>query len=323
MYSAAYQPFMQAFQLTGTAGIDDLRPIVLPVPSPGAGQVLLHVHALSLNPIDVQTTYGRGVYAALQHQELLVPGWDVSGVVVAVGEGVAEDLIGQAMFGVVNFPAPGGTYAEYVVAPARELTLKPVSLSHTEAAAAGLAALTAWQTLTNTAHLQPGQRILIHAAAGGVGHFAVQLAKELGAYVIGTSSGASRVFVLSLGADEHVDYTQQQVDEVMAPVDVVLDTLGGDASRHSIPIIKAGGMLISLRSDLSNDLAALALAYGVSLKRFQFVACPANLQQVAARLTTGELHVHVARTWPFALLPEALRQVANNHVQGKVCVTLE
>jgi NADPH:quinone reductase-like Zn-dependent oxidoreductase len=313
---------MNALILTGTTGPDSLQPATLPTPAIGAAEVLVQVKAISLNPVDVKTTYGKGVYGRLKEEKPLIPGWDISGIITQVGESVTEFEPGDEVFGMVNFPGHGRAYAEYVAAPAAHLALKPATISHEEAAAATLAALTAWQALVTKANVQAGQRVLVHAAAGGVGHFAVQLAKSLGAYVIGTSSAAKRDFVLSLGADEHVDYIQVRFEEVVQPVDMVLDTIGGDNMVRSLEVVKSGGTLISIPSGLSPDIAERAAAKGVHGFFFLVSSSGADMQQIAERLADGRLEAHVSQALPFAELPEALRLVESGKTQGKVVVTL-
>jgi NADPH:quinone reductase-like Zn-dependent oxidoreductase len=314
---------MKAFQLMGTAGIEDLHLTQLPLPTPAAGEVLVKVRALSINPVDVKTAHGHGVYSSLKDAQPLIPGWDISGEVVSTGSELLDFIPGDEVFGLVNFPGHGRAYAEYVAVPARHLAHKPTNISHAEAAATPLAGLAAWQALVTNAHVQAGQRVLIHAAAGGVGHFAVQLAKELGAYVIGTSSAAKRVFVLSLGADAHVDYTQQRFEDVVPPVDVVLDTIGGETTRRSLAVLKPGGTLISLPIGLSPDLLEEARARQVRGQHFLVVSNGDDMHQLATRLAAGMLHTHVSRTWPFEHLPDALRQVEGGHTQGKISVLLD
>ncbi|GAB3572279.1 NADP-dependent oxidoreductase [Hymenobacter daeguensis] len=313
---------MHAFTLSGTTGPGSLQITALPIPAIGAAEVLVQVKALSLNPIDVKTTHGQGVYGYLKAEQPVIPGWDISGIVTQVGAEVSSVKPGDEVFGMVNFPGHGRAYAEYVAAPAAHLARKPASSSHEAAAAATLAALTAWQTLVTRANVQAGQRVLIHAAAGGVGHFAVQLAKSLGAYVIGTSSAAKRDFVLSLGADEHVDYTQVRFEDVVQTVDVVLDTIGGDNLARSLNVVKPGGTLISISSPLSPDTTERAAAKGVHGYFFLVTSNGADMQQIAERLADGRLKSHVSQRLPFAELPEALRLVESGTTQGKVVVAL-
>jgi NADPH:quinone reductase-like Zn-dependent oxidoreductase len=313
---------MNAFILTGTTGPDSLQTTTLPTPTIGAAEVLVQVKAIGLNPVDVKTTHGKGVYGRLKDEQPLIPGWDISGIVTEIGADVTAFKPGDEVFGMVNFPGHGRAYAEYVAAPAAHLAYKPAAISHEEAAAATLAALTAWQGLVTKANVQAGQRVLIHAAAGGVGHFAVQLAKSLGAYVIGTSSAAKRDFVLSLGTDEHVDYTQARFEDAVQPVDMVLDTIGGDNMVRSLDVVKPGGTLISIPSGLSPDITERAAAKGINGYFFLVSSSGADMQQIAERLADGRLKAHVSQALPFAELPAALRLVEGGKTQGKVVVAL-
>lgn len=312
---------MKAFVLTGVTGPASLQLTDLPTPTPAAGEVLVRVKALSINPVDVKTSHGTGVYGRLKEENPLIPGWDIAGEITEVGAGVTEFKMGDAVFGMVNFPGHGRAYAEYVSAPAAYLALKPANISYEEAAASTLAALTAWQAFTEKSRVQPGQRVLIHAAAGGVGHFAVQLAKEFGAYVIGTSSAAKREFVLSLGADEHIDYTQVRFEDAVQPVDLVLDTIGGDNMVRSLEVVNPGGTLISIPSGVSPHLAERAQSKGINGFFFLVASSGPDMQQLAERLADGRLHPYVARTFSFAELPAALREVETGKTQGKIVVT--
>jgi NADPH:quinone reductase-like Zn-dependent oxidoreductase len=314
---------MKAFRLTDTTGIADLRAIDIPVPGVASDEVLVRVRvrAISPGPDDVRAAHNPGPYSPLKNARHVGPGLSISGEAVALGADVQDFMPGDAVFDVVSFPGHGRTYTEYEAVPARHLAHKPANTSHAEAAATALAALTAWQALMATAKVQPGQRVLIQGAGGGVGHFAVQLAKERGAFVIGTSSAGKRVFVLSLGADVHVDYTRQRFEDVVPPVDVVLDAVGGETARRSLAVLKPDGLLISRPA--GPDLWAQARAGGVRAQHFSTVSSAKDLRQLAERLAAGTLHAHVSRTWPFAQLPQALFQVAGGHTQGKVSVLLD
>ncbi len=313
---------MKAYTLVGTSGPAALHLTDQPTPSLNAGEVLVKVRAISLNPVDYKSTNGGGAYGFVKDNMPIMLGWDISGTVEQVGTEVTEFKVGDEVFGMVNFPGHGRAYAEYVAAPADQLAHKPANSSHEEAAAATLAALTAWQGLITRANVQPGQRVLIHAAAGGVGHYAVQLAKERGAYVIGTSSGAKRDFVLGLGADEFVDYTQVRFENAVQPVDLVLETVGGDNIARSLEVIKRGGTFLSILGALKPDLAAVAEAKGIHADAFLVASSGADQTAIADRLTDGRLRSHVAQTFPFAQLPDALRLVATGRTQGKIIVTL-
>jgi NADPH:quinone reductase-like Zn-dependent oxidoreductase len=312
---------MNAFILTDPTGPAGLQATTLPAPTPAAGEVLLRVRALSINPVDVKTTEGKGVYGRIKDQAPLIPGWDVAGVVEAVGAGVTALQPGDEAFGMINFPGHGRAYAELVTAPATHLVRKPAGLSFEEAAAATLAPLTAWQGLVTRANLQPGQRVLIHAAAGGVGHYAVQLAKHLGAHVVATASAGKLDFVRSLGADEVIDYQLQPFEQATAPVDVVFDTVAGDTQLRSLAVLRPGGMLVSILG-LTPDTPARAAERGVTAQAMLVNSDEPGMAELAELLGRGVLRSHVSLTVPFAELPRALEQVQSGRTQGKVVVVL-
>jgi len=212
---------MKVITLYEPGSIENLKIEEVDIPQISDNEVLVQVKAISINPVDVKSRAGKGVYGRLKDIKPLILGWDISGIITQKGKDVTDFEIGYEVFGMVNFPGHGKAYAEYVAVPANQLALKPASISFEEAAAATLAALTAWQALVNNAKVKSGDKVLIHSAAGGVGHYAVQIAKFLGAHVIGTSSANNRDFVLSLGADEHIDYQNQQFEDRAADLDFV------------------------------------------------------------------------------------------------------
>ncbi|UOQ72700.1 NADP-dependent oxidoreductase [Hymenobacter cellulosilyticus] len=312
---------MKAYILHEPTGPSGLRLTELPTPTPAATDVLLRVQALSVNPVDAKSTEGKAMYGHFKDEQPLILGWDVAGTVEAVGAEVTTLQPGDEVFGMINFPGHARAYAEYVAAPAAHLVRKPATTSTAEAAAATLAALTAWQALVTQANLQAGQRVLIHAAAGGVGHYAVQLAKHLGAYVIGTASAAKRDFALSLGADEVIDYQQQAFEQVLEPVDVVLDCLSGETQLRSLEVLKPGGTLVSILG-LTPDTPTRAEQRGVTAKAMLVDSNQPGMQEVADLLASGALRSHVSLTVPFAELPRALEQILTGSTQGKVVITL-
>ncbi|MFE0577710.1 NADP-dependent oxidoreductase [Streptomyces sp. NPDC058874] len=234
---------MRAIVVDKWGGPENLVEREIERPEPGLGEVLVRVHAAGVNPVDWKT---RASGALISWGETPVVGWDVSGTVEAVGPGVTLYAPGDEVYGMPHFPRQAGGYAQYVAAPARHFARKPGSLDHVQAAALPLAALTAWQALVDTAGVTAGQRVLVHAAAGGVGHLAVQIAKARGAYVIGTASAAKHEVLRGLGADELIDYRSVDFAGAVSDVDVVLDALGGDTAERSLKVLKAGGHLISL-----------------------------------------------------------------------------
>lgn len=234
---------MRAISVQRAGGPEVLTEVEQPKPEPGAVEILVRVHAAGVNPTDWKSR-GRGQTAVARAP--YVPGFDVSGVVEAVGRGVRMYRPGDEVFGMPLFPKPAGAYAEYVVAPPRHFAHRPATLDHVTAAGLPLAGLTAWQSLVDHANVQPGQRVLVHAAAGGVGHLAVQIAKARGAYVIGTASAAKHDFVRGLGADELIDYRTTDFAAATGDLDVVLDTIAGDYAARSRALLKPGGTYISL-----------------------------------------------------------------------------
>src|SRR3954471_16770503 len=206
-----------------------------PVPEPVATEVRVRVEAAGGNPVDWKTRGGKG--AAVQFGLPLTVGWDVTGIVDAVGPGVTRFAVGDPVFGMPWFPRQAAAYAEYVTAPSRHFARRPEGLGALEAGGLPLAGLTAWQCLVDVARVQPGQRVLVHAGAGGVGHLAVQIAKARGAHVIATASAAKHDLLAGLGVDEAVDYRNQKFEEVVEPVDVVYDLIGGDVSQRSLDVL--------------------------------------------------------------------------------------
>src|SRR5690349_18882636 len=217
-----------------------------PVPEPIATEVRVRVQAAGVNPVDWKTRSGLG--AAAKAGLPLTVGWDVSGVVDAVGTGVTRFAVGDPVFGMPWFPQPASAYAEYVTAPSRHFARRPDALDAVEAGGLPLAGLTAWQSLVDCANVQPGQRVLVHAGAGGVGHLAVQIAKARGAHVIATASAAKHDLLAGLGVDEAVDYRSQKFEEVVEPVHVVYDLIGGDVSQRSLDVLRPDGIMITLPS---------------------------------------------------------------------------
>src|SRR6266478_9354247 len=216
-------------------------------PEPQAGEVLVRVHAAGVNPIDWKVREGH-MRDFWPHKFPLILGWDLSGVVEEVGPGPAAAgrfKIGDEVYSIPD-PIRNGAYADYIVVRESELALKPNSLHHIRAAAVPLAAVTAWQSLFDTAQLQPDQRVLIHAGSGGVGHFAVQLAKWKGAYVFATASSKNQELLRRLRVDDAIDYTKQKFEDFARDVDVVLDTIGGETQERSWSVLKRGGNLVSL-----------------------------------------------------------------------------
>ena len=283
-------------------------------PAPANGEVLVRVRAAGVNPIDYKTRAGQGVTRSWQGSPFpLILGWDVSGV---VEESRALGFKpGDEVYGMVRFPARGSAYAEYVAAPASDLAPKPRTLDHIHAAAVPLAALTAWQALFTTAELQPGQTVLVHAAAGGVGHLAVQLAKWKGTRVIGTCSARNIDFVKSLGADQVIDYTREDFAELVRDVDVVFHTIAANLRAGSFRTLKKGGFLVSITGPVPPEEAA---PFGARAT-FVLVRPRADqLREIAALVDSGRIRVVIDKTFRLEDAREAHRHVEGGHTRGKV-----
>ncbi|PSM40450.1 NADPH:quinone reductase [Streptomyces dioscori] len=287
---------MRAISQDVLGGTEVLKEVELEIPKPGPSEVLVRVHAAGLNPTDWKHRANGGFLK----KPPFVLGWDVSGVVEAVGLGVAVHKPGDEVFGMLPYPYGVGAHAEYVVAPARALARKPAEVDHIQAGAVPLAALTAWQALVDTADVRPGQRVLIHAAAGGVGHLAVQIAKERGAYVIGTASAGKHEFLRGLGADELVDYRETDFAEAVRDVDVVLDTVGGDYRSRSLRTLRPGGLLVSILVSGTPELAEEAEGLGVRAAEMLVEADQAGMSAIAGLVAAGTLRATVAEVFPLA-----------------------
>jgi len=245
---------MKAVNIYKYGGPDVLVYEDAPRPHPGEGEVLVRVHAAGINPVDWKIREGH-LKEMLKHTFPLVLGWDVSGVVEVLGPGVKRFKVGDEIFSRPDI-SRDGAYAEYIVIRESEMALKPKTLDHIHAAALPLAGLTAWQTLFDAGGLSAGQRVLIHGAAGGVGHLAVQLAKWKGAHVIGTASEKNHDFLRKLGVDQVIVYQTVRFEEAVQPVDVVLDTMGGEVQTRSWKVLRRGGILVSIASPPSAEDAA-------------------------------------------------------------------
>jgi NADPH:quinone reductase-like Zn-dependent oxidoreductase len=313
---------MKAITLYEPGSIENLKIEEVDIPQISDNEVLVQVKAISINPVDVKSRAGKGVYGRLKEIKPLILGWDISGIITQKGKDVTDFEIGYEVFGMVNFPGHGKAYAEYVAVPANQLALKPASISFEEAAAATLAALTAWQALVTNAKVKSGDKVLIHSAAGGVGHYAVQIAKFLGAHVIGTSSANNRDFVLSLGADEHIDYQNQQFEDRAADLDFVLDTIGGDNIDRSLEIIKPGGTLISIPSGLNEAVTEKSKAKGINGYFILVQSNGEDMAKIAELLESGVIKSHVSATFSLDKIGDAHLQVETGKTRGKVVIVV-
>lgn len=299
-------------------GPDVLMYTDAPRPRCDSGEVLVKVHAAGVNPVDWKIREGH-LQEQVKHTFPLILGWDVSGVVASVGPGTSRLKVGDEVFSRPDI-LRDGAYAEYIVIKESEVALKPPSLDHVQAAALPLAGLAAWQSLVEVAQLESGQRVLIHAAAGGVGSLAVQIAKDRGAFVIGTASARHTDYLRKIGVDEVIDYGHRKFDENVSAVDVVLDTMGGDTQERSWKTLKKGGLLVSLVSQPSPEIAA---KMGVR-QAFVFVQPnAAQLGELSKLVESGKLRPKVEKVLP---LPEAMRAQELSqagHTCGKIVLKVD
>ncbi|MGE7437782.1 NADP-dependent oxidoreductase [Kitasatospora sp. NPDC001175] len=315
---------MRAVVQDGFGGPEVLRvqQVARPVPLPT--EVLVRVHAAGINPVDWKTRGGTGM-AGLLGEPPFTLGWDVSGVVEEVGFGVTTLKVGDEVYGMPWFPRVANAYAEYVTAPARQWARKPAAVDHVHAAAVPLAALTAWQAVVDTANVRAGQRVLVTAAAGGVGHFAVQFARHLGAHVIATASAARHPWLKELGANETIDYTTTRFEGATADVDVVIDLVGDahdQTSTRSLKVLRPGGLLVAIPAGVSPELAQAAEAAGVRVTPFLVEPDGAALRTIADLIDAGEVAVEVEETFPLEQAGAAHARGEAGRTRGKLVLTL-
>ncbi|CAN5490413.1 NADP-dependent oxidoreductase [soil metagenome] len=263
-------------------------------PTPLPTEVLVRVEAAGVNPVDWKTRSGKGMAQVLGEPPFVL-GWDVAGVIEEVGFGVTRFKAGDRVFGMPWFPREAAGYAEFVTAPSRHFAHAPADADMAECAALPLAALTAWQVIVDTAGVEEGSRVLVHAASGGVGHLAVQIAKGRGAEVIGTSRAENHEFLESIGIDRAIDYTSEGFQETVSEVDVVVDLVGTqDYGMRSLQTLKAGGLLVQVPSGADPEVAEEAERQGKRVSAFLVEPDGAALSEIAKLVDHGQLRVEVA-----------------------------
>jgi NADPH:quinone reductase-like Zn-dependent oxidoreductase len=315
---------MKAIVIKNAGGVENLVDTQIEIPTVSEGEVLIKVKAISINPVDYKARESEGMLnAVLGPEKPWILGWDISGKVQALGENVTGYKVGDSVFGMINFPGHGKAYAEYVAAPITHIAKKPENVTDEEATAATLAALTAWQALVTNAKIKKGDRVLIHGAAGGVGHYAVQFAKHLGAYVIGTASAKNREFVLGLGADEFIDYQTQSFENEVSDLDFVFDLFGDAIFDKSVQTVKKGGQIIALLDNLTEEQVAYSKSLGITSYRIIVHSNGEDMEQIATLLEKGIVKSHVSQTFSFDAMREAHLQVATGRTRGKVVVVMD
>jgi NADPH:quinone reductase-like Zn-dependent oxidoreductase len=306
---------LKAIRLHARGGPEQLVYEDAPKPELIPGDALIRVHATGITPAEL--TWAE-TYRNCDGSDRLpaIPGHEVSGVVESVAEGVSDELLGAEVYALTSFCRDGAA-AEYVAVRAADLAPKPKTLGHAQAAAVPLSALTAWQAFFDHAHLAPGQRVMIHGAAGGVGTFAVQIAHWYGAYVIGTASAQNRDFLLGLGADEVIDYRQTRFEQAVHDVDVALDTIGGETRERSWQVLTPSGVLISLTGPIKEGEAAAHDRRGLF-----FIVEPnrEQLGEIAAMIDSGAIRPIISETLPLASAREAFERGVAGHTRGKLAL---
>lgn len=311
---------MRAVAIDSFGHRDQLRLVDAPMPEPGPRQLRIRVVAAGANPVDFKIREGL-LRARLPHQFPIIPGWDAAGIVDKLGPGCRRFPAGAEVYAYCRKAiVKDGAYADYVVVDERVVAPKPAGLDFAAAAAMPLAALTAWQSLFDAADLRRGQSVLIHGGAGGVGHYAIQLARAKGARIWTTASARNHAFVRTLGARHVIDYTQEDfVSSVRAElpdgVDVVFDTVGGDVQARSVETLRKGGTLVSI---LAFPDAAAVQARGVT-PRYVFVSPHAGQLKKLARLAErGRLVPHVSTRLPLGEAAHAHELLEGGHTRGKI-----
>ncbi len=315
---------MKAIILNEAGSVDNLKYEDIPKPKIKSNEVLVKTISLSINPVDYKARANNSSLIWLFGEDRpAILGWDLSGTIVEIGKNVTNFNIGDAVFGMANFPGKGNAYAEFVAIPSTHLTLKPKNISHQEAASATLAALTAWQTLVKKGNVKKGDKVLIHGASGGVGHYATQIAKHLGAYVIGTSSAKNKEFVLQNGADKHIDYTTENFVEIVSDADFVLDTIAGDVISQSIDVTRIGGIIVTIPSgNISFEDINKAKLKGVDLSFILVESSGSDMDLIAQLMEKGILKSHVSKTFSFDEMRNAHLYLEKGRTVGKIAINI-
>lgn len=309
---------MQAIVIERYGKSDVLQYQEVPLPNIAKDELLVKVHSAGVSPFDIHVR--DGWYQDEYYQLPIILGWELSGTVVEVGSDVTQFSVGDAVFSYPTGERAGGSYAEYKAIKASEAAHKPATITHHQAAAASMNAITAWQAFFDAANIQRGQRVLIQAAAGGIGHLVVQLAKWKGAYVIGTASSHNAEFLKTLGVDEFVDYTKTSVAKAIKPVDVVIDTIGGQVLKESFLVTKKGGTVVTL---IDFEGIKAAADFGIIGKTVFATPNQQQLQSIATLLEQGILKPHIAAILPLQEAQKAHQRVESGHTRGKIVLAVE
>jgi len=310
---------MKAIVLNEAGGVDKLTYQDIEKPVLKSGEILVKTKNIGMNPMDVHIRGNEQILTRfLGSERPAILGWDISGEVVEKADDVTDFEIGDAVFGLTK----GKGYAEYVAVKTRIMAHKPENISYEEAAAVPVVGITAWEALIKVGNVKKGDKVLIHAGSGGVGYMAIQLAKYLGATVIATSSGKNRDFVLSLGADRHIDYTIEKFYEVVKDVDFVLDPIGGETRLKSIDVVKKNGTIVSIIPPQFEEAQEKAREKGVNLILLLGQGNKEEMESLAGLLREGVLKVHISAVYPFSQMADAHLQIESKRTVGKIVIEL-
>lgn len=313
---------MKAIVIEKPGGIENLIFKDVPKPYIKENEVLVEVKAIGINPVDYKIrSTEQGINMMYGGRYPVILGWDISGVVAQIGENVSKFNLGDNVFGMVNFPGAGNAYAEFVASPENHLAKMPENVSYEEAAATTLAALTALQALQKI--IKKHDKVLIHAGSGGVGHFAIQIAKQIGAYVTATSSAKNKDFIMSVGADEHIDYRTQKIEEILTDIDFVLDSMAGEVLLNSVKVMKEGGTIVSLAiTEVSEDIKAEADKKNVTVLPLLVKSDSDDMKTLSELLKNRSVTPHVSKIFSFEEMAKAHLELESGRTIGKVVVKL-
>ena len=313
---------MKAIVLEKAGGPENLHLAEVQKPGIKENEVLVAVKAISLNPADVKPKYSEEMLGLMYGIERpVILGWDIAGTITEVGAAVTNLKVGDKVFGMVNFPGVGNAYAEFVAAPETHLAIMPSNVSFVEAAATTLAALTALQILSGK--INKGDKVLIQAGSGGVGHFAIQIAKSFGAYVITTASAKNKDFVMSIGADEAIDYHTQNFEDILTDIDFVLDTQGGKVLENSVKVLKKGGTVTTtVAPDLPEEVKTAAEKENKTIANILVHSSAKDMNTLKGMLENEAIKPNIYKTFAFEAMADAHREVEKGRTVGKVIVTL-
>ncbi|QNE48306.1 NADP-dependent oxidoreductase [Glaciihabitans sp. INWT7] len=315
---------MRAMVIAATGGPEVFTPADLPMPTKVSAEVVVKIIAAGVNPIDAKTRSGAGSSAAIANFPVVL-GADFSGIIVESPYESCPFKPGDEVFGMVAVPRLAGTYAEYASVPTMSIARKPARLTHVEAAGVPLAALTAWGMVVDVAKAHEAQRVLIHAASGGVGHFAVQFAAYFGAHVIATGSARNESWLRELGAAEVVDHNTTRFEDVVSRVDVVIDLIGNvqdDTGTRSLSVLRSGGLLVNAPSGSWPTLMEDAAAAGVRATTYKTSPDGSTLAIIGRLLDSGDVHVTVDHVFDLEHVAEAHTAIETGRTRGKIVLSV-